>query len=204
MRRIAPLLLTLTALCVAAPMAHAWTAPPDDDPGRLAAFLPMAHAAWPGSPCAGREVVHLAGDAALRAQSAALTGHTGDVLNGMAAPETCEIWLTSGMTARTFCTVLVHEFGHLAGREHTTVKGDIMNGEGDIDWAACERATVPPITVMLEEEVRSVLPAPAAAWRISCGPKRGAERRCVARRGNRVRRYDVTQTRNSVSVSRAS
>jgi hypothetical protein len=204
MRRIAPLVLTLIAVCAAVPTAYAWTPPPDDDPGRLAAFLPIARAAWPGSPCAGREVVHLGGDDALRAQAPALTGHTGDVLNGMAAPQTCELWLTSGMTARTFCTVLVHELAHLAGLEHTTTAGDIMNGEGDIAWPACDRATVPPVSAMVEEEVRSVLPAPAAAWKIACGSKRGAERRCVARRGGRVRRYDVTQTRNSISIARAS
>jgi hypothetical protein len=204
MRRIAPLVLTLIAVCVAVPTANAWTPPPDDDPGRLTAFLPIARAAWPASPCAGREVVHLAGDAALRAQAPALTGHTGDVLNGMAAPQTCEIWLATGMTARTFCTVLVHELGHLAGREHTTAVGDVMNGAGDIDWPACNRATTPTAAAMVEEELRSVLPAPAAAWRISCGRKRGSERRCVARRGERVRRFEVTQTRNSVSVARAS
>jgi hypothetical protein len=203
MRRTAPLVLTLIAVCVVAPSAHAWTPPPDDDAGRLTAFLPIARAAWPGSPCAGREAVHLAGDEALRANSLALTGHAGDVLNGMAAPETCEIWLTSGMTARTFCTVLVHEFGHLAGREHTAASGDIMNGEGDIDWPACDRVTVPPLSAMIEDERRSILPAPAAAWKITCGPRRGSERRCVARRGERVRRYVVTQTRNSISIARA-
>jgi hypothetical protein len=203
MRRIAPLVLTLIAVCVAVPTAHAWTPPPDDDPGRLAAFLPMARAAWPGSPCAGREVIHLTGDAALRAQAPALTGHAGDVLDGMAAPQTCEVWLASGMTASTFCAVLVHELGHLAGREHTTTAGDIMNGAGDIEWPACDRATTPPVTATVKEEVRSVLPAPAAAWRITCGRRRGAERRCVARRGERVRRFDVTETRNSVSVAPA-
>lgn len=203
MRRIVPLLLALTALCVAAPMAHAWTEPPADDPGRLNAFLPLARAAWPDSPCAGREAVHLAGDAALRAQALALAGDTGDVLNGMAAPQTCEVWLASGMTARTFCAVLVHELGHLAGREHTTVPGDIMNGAGDLDWLACERATTPPVSEMIEDELRSLLPSPAAGWRITCGPRRGSERRCVARRGSRVRRYEVTQTRNSVSIARA-
>jgi hypothetical protein len=203
MRRIAPLLLTLIAACVVVPTAHAWTEPPDDDPGRLAAFLPLARAAWPASPCAGRETVHLAGDAALRAQAPALTSRTGDVLNGMAAPETCELWLATGMTARTFCTVLVHEFGHLAGREHSTAPGDLMNGEGDIEWPACDRATTPPASAMVEDELRSVLPAPRAAWRITCGPRRGDERRCVARRGSRVRRYDVTQRRSSVSVAPA-
>jgi hypothetical protein len=203
MRRIGLLVLTLIAVCVAAPAAHAWTPPPDDDAGRLEAFLPMARAAWPGSPCAGREAVHLAGDDALRAQAVALTGHTGDVLNGMAAPQTCEVWLASGMSAGTFCAVLVHELGHLAGREHTAIPGDIMNGAGDIDWPACDGATTPPVTALAKEEVRAVLPAPAAAWRITCGRKRGSERRCVARRGERVRRYEVTETRNAVSVARA-
>ncbi|HEX2102611.1 MAG TPA: hypothetical protein VHF51_03105 [Solirubrobacteraceae bacterium] len=184
------------------PAAHAWTAPPADDPGRVAAFLPIARAAWPGSPCAGREVVHLAGDAALRAQAPALTGHSGDVLNGMAAPQTCEVWLTSGMTARTFCTVLVHELGHLAGHEHSPTPGDIMNGEGDIDWPACDRATVPPVAATVHDQVRSVLPPPADGWRVRCRPLRGGERRCVARRGNRVRRYHVIQTRDAVSVVR--
>jgi hypothetical protein len=195
------LLLTLIAVCAIVPTAHAWTAPPDDDAGRLAAFLPIARAAWPGSPCAGREVVHLAGDAALRAQAPALTGHTGDVLNGMATPATCEVWLAARMSARTFCTVLVHELGHLAGREHSAVAGDIMNGAGDIEWAACDRATTPPVGAMVADELRSMLPAPRAAWRITCGPRRGHERRCVARRGQRVRRFYVTQTRDSVSVA---
>jgi hypothetical protein len=202
-RRIAPLVLTLIAACVAVPAAQAWTPPPDDDPGRLAAFMPIAQAAWPGSPCAGREAVHLAGDAGLRAQAVALTGHSGDVLNGMAAPQTCEVWLASGMSARTFCAVLVHELGHLAGREHTTTAGDIMNGAGDIDWPPCEHATTPPVTAMVvaKDEVRAALPAPATAWRITCGRKRGSERRCVARRGGRVRRFEVTQTRDAVSVA---
>lgn len=202
-RRIAPLLLTLIATCAAVPPASAWTEPPDDDAGRLAAFLPIARAAWPASPCAGRESVYLAGDAALRAQAASLTGHTGDVLNGMAAPETCEVWLASGMTAGTFCTVLVHEFGHLAGRQHTTAPGDLMNGEGDIEWPACDRATTPPVNAMIEDEVRESLPAPRAAWRITCAPRRGGGRRCVARRGAKVRRFDVSRTRNSVTVARA-
>jgi hypothetical protein len=79
-----------------------------------------------------------------------------------------------------------------------------MNGAGDLDWPACDRATAPPTSEMIEDELRSVLPSPAAAWRITCGPRRGSERRCVARRGSRVRRYDVTQTRNSISIARAS
>src|SRR4051812_9004641 len=119
MRRIAPLVLTLMAACAAVPASHALAQTPATDSARLAQFLPIARAAWPGSPCAGRETVHLAANAALRAQAPVIAG-PGEALNGMAEAATCEVWLSSSMTARTFCTVLVHEFGHLAGREHTT------------------------------------------------------------------------------------
>jgi hypothetical protein len=201
MRRIAPLLLTLIAAGASMPVSPAPALAPSSDTARLQQFLPIARAAWPGSPCAGRESVHLAGDLVLRAQAPAIAG-PGETLNGMAEPDTCEVWLASGMTARTFCAVLVHELGHLAGRDHTTTPGDIMNGEGDIDWPACDRATQPSAAEQVEEELRSVLPAPRAAWRVTCGPKRGSERRCVARRGGSVRHYEVTETPTMVTVAR--
>jgi hypothetical protein len=201
MRRIAPL-VTLIAACLAMPVTHALAQPPAAaDHARLQQFLPIARAAWPGSPCAGRETVHLAGDLVLRARAPAVAGPGGE-LNGMAQPASCEVWLRSGMAARTFCAVLVHELGHLAGRGHTTTAGDIMNGEGDIDWPACDRATDPSATEQVESELRSVLPAPRAAWRVTCGSKRGAQRRCVARRGRSVRHYEVTESKTSVTVAR--
>src|SRR3954449_3921765 len=155
MRRIAPLVLTLVAACIAGPATLAFGQSAAVDAARLQRFLPIARAAWPGSPCAGRESLHVGGDLALRAQAPAIAG-PGESLNGMAEPGTCEVWLASGMTARTFCAVLVHELGHLDGREHTTTPGDIMNGEGDIDWPACDRATQPSATEQVEEELRSV------------------------------------------------
>jgi hypothetical protein len=190
-------------LCVMAPSAHAWTEPPDDDAARLAMFLPIARAAWPASPCAGRETVHLQSDTLLRAEAPLVTGDANSMLDGMAAPERCEVWMAGDLTALTFCSVLVHEFGHLAGREHADTPGDVMNGEGDVDWDPCERAVTPPATVRMMQELRSVLPAPRGGWQISCGAKRGAERRCVARRGARVRRYIVAQTHSAVTVASA-
>jgi hypothetical protein len=92
---------------------------------------------------------------------------------------------------------------HLAGRPHVTTPGDIMNGEGDIDWEPCDRATDPPASDTIEAALRSVLPAPRAAWRITCGARHGSERRCVAHRGRSIRRYDVTETKTTVTVSRA-
>jgi hypothetical protein len=193
-------LLTLTILCVAAPCAHAWTEPPGDDGARLERFLPLARDAWPGSPCAGREVVHVGADDSLAAEVAGLAPGPGQTLEGMAAPATCEVWLAAGLSAQRFCTVLVHELGHLAGREHTAVVHDVMNGAGDIAHEPCERDVHPPAAVVLQQELRALLPGPRGAWRVSCGARRGGERRCKARRGERVRRFFVTQTRTTVSV----
>src|SRR3954470_13258122 len=109
MRRIAPLLLTLIAASASVPAPLALGQTPAADAARLQQFLPIARGAWPGSPCAGSEQIHLAGDAALRAQAPAIAG-PGEALNGMAEPATCEVWLSSAMNARTFCTVLVPEF----------------------------------------------------------------------------------------------
>jgi hypothetical protein len=77
-----------------------------------------------------------------------------------------------------------------------------MNGEGDVDWPACDRATQPSSTERVEEELRSILPAPRAAWNVTCGPKRGSQRRCVTRRGRSVRQYDVTESKTTVTVAR--
>jgi hypothetical protein len=201
-RRIAPFALSLIVAGALAPPAHPQAAASAADAARLARFLPIARAAWPGSPCAGREVVHVAGDDALRAQASALAG-PGEALDGMAAPETCDVWLASGLADDTFCTVLVHELGHLAGRGHTTAPGDVMNGDGDIDYRPCDEATAPSTAEMVQAALRSALPAPRAAWRITCGPKRGAERRCVARRGRSVRRFEVTESDDTVTIAAA-
>jgi hypothetical protein len=199
MRSILPL-LTLTILCVAAPAADAWTEPPEDDGARLERFLALAREAFSGSPCAGREVVHVRADASLAAEARTLAPRPGETLEGMAAPATCEVWLAAGLSAQRFCTVLVHELGHLAGRPHTTVAHDVMNGAGDIAHEPCERDVHPPTAVVLDQELRALLPGPRGAWRISCGTRRGGERRCTARRGERVRRFFVSQTRTTVSV----
>jgi hypothetical protein len=187
---------------LAAPMAHAWTPPPADDAARLAAYLPLAQAAWSGSPCTGREVVHLKSDAALRTEASALTGTATSMFDGMAAPTTCEVWMAGDLDALTFCNVLVHEVGHLAGREHTATPGDVMNGNGDVSWQACREAVSPPPAVVAKQ-VRSALPAPRAAWKVACSAARGAARRCVARRGALVRRYTVKAARQGLAVVRA-
>src|SRR3954453_21134917 len=99
MRRIAPLVLRLGAACIAGPATLAFGQSAAVDTARLQRFLPIARAAWPGSPCAGRESIHVAAATALRGHETALAGPA-ESLNGMAEPDTCEVWLASGMSAR--------------------------------------------------------------------------------------------------------
>jgi hypothetical protein len=198
MRRL-PLLVTIASLCAPVTAAHAWTEPPADDPGRLARFLPLARAAWPGSPCTGRETVHLGANVVLAEYAPVVAGPDKDLV-GMAAPATCEAWLASGLTAFDFCVTLVHELGHLAGRGHTHVVGDVMNGDGAPDYEPCDEAVREPLGVMIDGEVRDQLPAPRDSWRITCTAVRTPDGRCVARRGRSMRRFIVHATADSLTV----
>jgi hypothetical protein len=193
----------LAGLC-AAP-ARAWTPPPATDEGRLVAYLPVARAAWPESPCAGRETVNLHADVFLAHEAAVLDQLRGwhAVLTGYAYPEACTAWLASGLSARKFCVDLVHEFGHLAGRGHTDAPGDVMNtgvdGAGEAAYPPCDALTVPPPVEQARIYVRELLPAPRGDWAIVCTPMRDRRPRCRARRaGARDRRFAIVVVRGQV------
>lgn len=108
------------------------------DEARLGWFLPVARAAWPASPCTGHETVSVRADERL-AGAAPLFG-TSQLL-GLAEPSTCRAWLAAALSPVEFCTVLVHELGHLAGLEHNDTPGDVMNVDaGFISYRPCEVA----------------------------------------------------------------
>ena len=138
MIRAAVLLITL-AVCAPAQAATGWkpaglVAPAATEDGKLQAALAVARSYWPDSPCAGREVVHLAADGQITAT------HTDDTL-GMADAATCTVWVRGGQTHAGFCYVLAHELGHLAGRGHAE-DGSVM-GAGVPNVGACEQLELP-------------------------------------------------------------
>lgn len=183
-------MIGLTALLLPA----AAQAAPDfrTDEGRLAAFLPIARAAWPNSPCAGRESVRLHVDI----PAADYTGYGYGVYdpNAHALIDLCTIEIDDGYSAvqgvdpAVWCSMLVHDFGHLAlGPDHSDDPTSIMYGEHLNMWAACLDATRPSVKAY----VRDFLPAPASAWRITCTPTTDRHPRCRAQSHTRTLRFKI-------------
>lgn len=177
MRWSSSLRLVSLVVALAAPAsANAWAPPPATDEARLAADLPIARAAWPGSPCAGREIVHLHADLRL-AEMDALDGiHSG----GRAQVAMCEVWLVSYATPDAFCDALVHELGHLAGYGHTGVGGDVQAPSGPQAMAMQESPSYPACRSALRDLVWQLLPAAHTTWRIACTPLQLGHGRCSA------------------------
>lgn len=196
-RALAVALALLFALCCA---AGARASAPADDDARVAAFKPIARAAWPDSPCAGRERVYTHADAAMDAQDARSGGERAIA---RAFPDTCEVYIRSGLTAVAFCIAEVHEFGHLAGYGHTDDPtdvhapagplADVMHGPDHMaDYPPCRAATAESLYAQVRTAVTWDLPAPVAAWRVACTSMRIRRPRCTATRpGARPRHFSV-------------
>lgn len=157
-------------------------------PGAVGRYTPIARAAWPGSPCAGREQVTLA----------AVLPFYGDTADGMAYEDgSCRVVLLASLPDWRACIVLVHEFGHLAGRSHTSDAG-IMDPVASAGWPACYAATADPVG-----DIASLLPPPRAAWRMTSGPRFGPHGRYqhvrASRPGWTTRRFLLTRYVNGDS-----
>jgi hypothetical protein len=92
-----------------------------------AAAVPIARRAWPGSRCAGRERVTVdnRGLAAEARREGLIRGQrflgyaVGAPFLRHRRSEDCLVIVRAGMSPQRLCSVLAHEFGHLAGRRHT-------------------------------------------------------------------------------------
>jgi hypothetical protein len=165
------------------------------DAGMLARSLPIARAAWPDSPCAGHETIRLRDDAAIAAMS--------DDGIGFADPAACTAGIASGLDGYSFCVVLVHELGHLAGREHSNNPRSVMYAT-PARYPPCRRA-FPALSPMAQAKALirdGFLPAPRARWRIACTRPRGHHAVCTgaSAAARATRSFAVTIDGDDVAV----
>jgi len=106
--------LAATAALASTAQADLWT------PAQTAKAIAVADAHWPASPCHGREVITWIKSAPLA-----------DVA-GLAHPDFCATTIAWNQVAAEdpspafLCTVLEHEFGHLAGLDHSPDPNNVM------------------------------------------------------------------------------
>lgn len=111
---------------------------PADTYPALGRALPVARAAWPDSPCTGREYVAFKAPDLVEDGQLSYFGDTGDAY---ALPQGCRVYIsTSVLSGYQLCALLVHEFGHLAGQGHSSDPESIMNHDVPGDYAPCLEA----------------------------------------------------------------
>lgn len=132
-------LALLLALALATP-AHAGGA-------HLRQAIRIADAHWPTSPCRGRQQV-------IGITPAVADAYRPGVLAYAPADGSCRVWVAwqrlAGYPTRLRCRLLVHEFGHLAGRGHSTRPASVMYPtlmDLRVNTLDCYRAFPSPVTV---------------------------------------------------------
>ncbi|WP_272472612.1 hypothetical protein [Baekduia alba] len=186
---------------LAGPASASWSPPGASQQGMLQSFLPVARVSWPGSACAGREVVQLDADAALDVADAE-TLQAGDRSAGRALAGSCTIEMRHITDPWMFCSVLVHEEGHLAGFGHTGAVGESQAPAGELAavmqpvmagfFPACDRRLTAASTDYRGRAVRwlwAALPGPYGRWVIGCAWGRCAARDSLRLWRTRVYRY---------------
>jgi hypothetical protein len=130
------------ATLVGAGAAHAADAAPIDafGPGSAAEARArdIARGVWGAEPCAGQVTVGWT-DVTPKTNAMAIWGNPVDLYAAPALNDRCEIRFNPGVPFdwSKYCTVMVHEYGHLLGRGHSTDVHDVMYGFYEEPIAAC-------------------------------------------------------------------
>lgn len=172
--RVALLVLTVFGVLIA--QADARTVRPD--------YIDAARAAWPGSPCEGRETITVLDDGQMLARYG--PSPLGLPYGGMAS-EGCNVTMRAAIVdSGPGCYVLTHEFGHLAGHPHSDDPRSLMFSAAEhpgVTWDAvyepCDRAAHPMTLRRARYAVRQHLPGEE---RVACRwHQRSETADCVAR-----------------------
>lgn len=118
----------LRALLPATPQAR-YVVPPGVDAENADLAYAIASANWPASLCQGFEQTSLVSHAKLRAEAGWGPPEPGEpLLTALAFDDGCRVLLNSDApwTPVRLCMLAMHEFGHLAGRRHSSNPDDVM------------------------------------------------------------------------------
>ncbi len=151
----------------------------------------IALANWGTNACGGQVAIEWgADDANINARS-----YWANPVSSYDTPEQnvqCRIVLNAGMTFSwpKFCTVLVHEYGHLTGHPHTADGPDVMSPIYRAPLPACTGAdpTAPaPSTATPDAGAVTATTATASAAAVADAPAKRTSRRAGGRSHNRTR-----------------
>lgn len=135
----------------------------------IAAYAPVARAAWPGSACAGREQIEVVAEIEARPDGIDAAGEAWE--------SECHVRVEADLTGSGLCRILVHEFGHLAGLDHDPHPESVMH--------ATTTASIVPACDKAAQRALTLRPEVVAAWWLVDGQRTGTAARCRAR-GDRV------------------
>ena len=186
-RRAASLALAaVAALSFAAPAS---AADPAADFGSGTAALTgaeeIAKAYWQATPCAGQaSIVWMA-----MSESTNATSTWTNPVGQYDAPDrnsACQITFNTALAWdwTRFCSVLVHEYGHLNGHGHAEADNDVMYAYYEAPVAQCVAAapaTAPVEPAAIEPAVAPAVPAAPAAARSTTRPRAISSGRAVKR-----------------------
>lgn len=149
--------LALILLALAFPAsAHAAT-----DQQMLQRFTPIAQQAFPNV-CAPTVTFHTKAEMIAQEKGAL----------GLTWRAECRVWMVTGLDPQLFCTVLTHEYGHLAGLEHVAQSGQLMSGDGAVNYEPCNvaaRLTLPELKLEAKRSLADTLDGstafPCRPWR---------------------------------------
>src|SRR4051794_34318417 len=123
----------------------------------------IAKAAWNTDPCGGQYTIEWGAlDDNVNAQSSwtnPQSAYDNPELNG-----DCKVTFNPGAEFDwpKFCTVIVHELGHLAGKPHAADPRDVMAAYYTVPLAACS-GTLPPGVPAPKADAPATAPKPAAS-----------------------------------------
>jgi hypothetical protein len=190
-RAPARLLLSMFIALLALPMTAHANAPYALDGPELRRALSVADAHWGSRPCAGQIAMSWVDDPDPGLNAISYWAAT--------TPYNTSCSVTFNVNAEwdeaKFCTIVVHELGHLHGRPHVDDPHDLMAEIYDRPFAGCTAAGAAPSAVRSPDRLNDASARHASSRVTSrgCGRKpkgKAAQRRhhrCLARRAHRSR-----------------